>query len=185
MKKTWVLYSLLALFLVPVQTKAFTGVYLGWTDFANTALPVDTTANTLGMGVLGTTPTRVYFIYNVLGRFVVTQGASPGFLGWGIDLLVGVGYRFMNPAFKRSGWDVGVDAFFNFVPYFLNSETTFTDTVLYYSVGLGINVIYKINPYVGIGLRTGLRYVFEVDHISSRVPGATGVGFTFGVLLTF
>ncbi|MGL5721319.1 MAG: hypothetical protein ACRCY4_02835 [Brevinema sp.] len=185
MKKTWVLCSLLAFFLVPAQTRAFTGVYLGWSDFANAALPLETSADTLGVGILGTTPTRIYFIYNVLGRFVFTKGAVSGNLGWGIDLLVGVGYRFMNPSFKRSGWDIGMDAFFNFVPYFLNSETTFTDTVLYYAVGLGVNVIYKINPYVGVGIRAGLRYIFQVDHLSSRIPGAGGIGFNFGFLLTF
>ena len=185
MKKTWALSFLLAFFLIPTQTRAYTGLYLGWTDFANGALPLNTSADTVGFGILGTTPTRVYFIYNVLGRFVITKGENTGTLGWGIDLLVGVGYRFLNPSFKRSGWDVGMDAFFNFVPYFLNSESSFTDTVLYYTVGLGINVVYKINPYVGFGIRGGLRYVFQVEHLSSRIPGAPGIGFTFGCLLTF
>lgn len=185
MKKVLILCSLLGAVALPVKNHAFTGLYLGWADFVNAAQPLNSKANSLGVGILGTTPTRVYFVYNVLGRFIFTSGAVNGMLGWGIDLALGVGYRFLNPAYKRSGFDVGLDAYFFFAPHFLNSQTTFTETALYYGVGLGVNVIYKINPYIGIGIRGGLRYTIDVIQLSSRIPGSGGVGFHVGMLLTF
>lgn len=185
MKKVLILCSLLGALLLPLKNHAFTGIYLGWTDFVNAAQPLNTKANTLGVGIVGTTPTRVYFLYNVLARFVFVSGDVKGLLGWGMDLALGVGYRFLNPAYKRSGWDVGMDAYFYFAPHFLNSQTTFTETSLYYGVALGINAIYKINPYIGVGVRAGLRYTIDSIQLSSRIPGSAGVGFHAGLLLTF
>lgn len=181
MKRLPVIFLLLA----PVGVYGFTGVFSGWESFTNPAVPLDSEANNLSVGIIGTTPTRIYFYYNLLGKFVFTHGAATGSLGWGMDMGAGLGYRFMNPAYKRSGWDLGMDLFAYFNPYFLNSETGYTDTVLYYGAGLGFNSIYKINPHIGIGLRAALKYNIGIKHLASKQSDQGGVLFSIGALLTF
>ena len=190
---------------------------MGWENFISPALPVDTAADALTFGIVGNTPTRVYFYYNMLGHIIFTReakaepivddqsgaaavsrqgGATPdqpgtstgnnvGQLGWGIDLAGGIGYRFINSAHKKSGWDVGMDVFGYVTPYFLNSETGYTETAVYYGVGLGVTTIYKINPYIGMGLRVGLKYNIGAKYFSSKQPSTSGIIFTVGSLITF
>lgn len=185
MKKPTVIFSLMLAFLLRGQAYSFTSLYVGWEEFINPALPVNSSGHSVGFGILGTTPTRVYFLYNILGRFVLSSGESTGNLGWGMDLAAGIGYRFLNPAYKRSGWDVGIDLYASFIPYFLNSETGYTSTVLYYGVGLGLNSVYKINPYIGVGLRAGMKYLIGTSDLSAKTASINGLTFQIGGLLTF
>ncbi|MGL4388705.1 MAG: hypothetical protein ACRCTJ_04875, partial [Brevinema sp.] len=131
------------------------------------------------------TTTRVYFAYNILANFIYTKGAVNGNLGWGLDLGAGIGYRFLNAAHRKSGWDIGMDLFGYFAPYFLNSETGYTETALYYGVGLGLNSVYKISPHIGVGFRTGIKFNIGNIYLSSKQPSTSGILFTIGALLTF
>ena len=158
---------------------------MGWENFISPALPVNTTADAVTFGIVGNTPTRVYFYYNMLGHMIFTKGAVAGQLGWGLDLAGGIGYRFVNAAYKKSGWDVGMDLFGYITPYFLNSENRYTETAIYYGVGLGLNTMYKINPYIGMGLRVGIKYNIGSNYLSSKQPSADGIIFTVGSLITF
>ena len=173
------------MFLSVTKTHSFTGVYLGWENFISPALPFDTKADSLTFGIVGNTPTRVYFYYNMLGHFVLTRGAIQGNLGWGLDLAGGSGYRFLNAAHKKSGWDVGLDIFGYFTPFFLNSETTYTEIALYYGLGLGLSTVYKINPYIGVGFRASIKYNLGSDYLASGQPSTQGLIFTLGTLITF
>lgn len=165
---------------------SYTGIYLGWQNFISPVLPTDVKANTFNIGIIGTTPTRVYFYHNVLANLVLTQqGSVIGQLGWGIDLAGGIGYRFLNTAHKRSGWDLGMDFFGYFNPYFLNSETGYTETALYYGVGLGLNTMYKINPHIGVGFRVTLKYNIGTSYLGSEAPSAQGLLFSIGSFLSF
>ena len=166
-------------------TYSFTGVYVGWENFISPELPVDTTADAITFGIVGNTPTRVYFYYNMLGHFIITKGAVAGQLGWGMDLAGGLGYRFLNAAHKKSGWDIGMDAFGYVTPYFLNSGTGYTSTAIYYGIGMGLSTVYKINPYIGVGFRASLKYNIGTKYLSSKSPSADGIIFTVGSLLTF
>lgn len=181
MKRLFIILSLL----LPVGIHAFTGVFAGWESFTNPAIPLDSKAENVSFGIIGTTPTRVYFYYNLLGKLVFTHGAATGNLGWGVDMGAGLGYRFLNPAYKKSGWDLGMDIFGYFNPHFLNSETGYTDTVLYYGAGLGLNSIYKINPYMGLGFRAALKYNIGIKHLASQQSDQGGILVTVGTLLTF
>lgn len=179
------LFILGFMFLSVNSTHSFTGVYVGWEQFVSPALPADTTADVLTYGFMGNTPTRVYFYYNMLGHAIFTKGATPGYLGWGLDLAGGIGYRFLNTAHKRYGWDIGMDAFGYVTPYFLNSESSFTETAIYYGIGMGFTTVYKINPYIGMGLRASMKYNIGANYISSKLPSAGGIIFTIGSLITF
>lgn len=178
-------FILLSLFCIPINTFSFTGAYLGWEQFSSTALPTGTTADNLVFGILGNTATRVYFAYHVLGNVIFTKGKYSGNLGYGIDLGAGIGYRFLNAAHKKSGWDVGMDLFAYFTPYFLNSQTGYTETAFYYGLGLGLNTIYKINPDVGTGFRIGAKYNIGSKYLASKQPSVPGLLFFIGALLTF
>ncbi|MGL4560883.1 MAG: hypothetical protein ACRCVW_04575 [Brevinema sp.] len=180
MKKT----IILMLLFFPMYIHGFTGAYIGWEPFSSTALPTGSKANNVVFGIVGNSPTRVYFSYNVLGNVVYTT-APFGHLGWGLDLGAGIGYRFLNAAHKKSGWDVGMDLFAYFAPYFLNSETGYTETALYYGVGLGLNSVYKINPHVGVGFRAGMKFNAGSLYLSSKQPSTQGLLFFIGALLTF
>ncbi len=187
---------------------------MGWENFISPALPIDTAADALTFGIVGNTPTRVYFYYNMLGHIIFTRevkadpiaddqqggasaasrtsdppgaatGNKAGQLGWGMDLAGGIGYRFLNAAHKKSGWDVGMDVFGYVTPYFLNSETGYTETAVYYGVGFGLNTVYKINPYIGVGFRVGLKYNIGAKYLSSKQPSSSGIIFTVGSLITF
>lgn len=164
---------------------SFTGIYVGWQNFISPALPEDTKADSVTAGIIGTTPTRVYFYYNMLSHFIFTSGAVKGQLGWGLDIAGGIGYRFLNPAHKKSGWDLGLDLSVYLAPYFLNSENSYTETALYYGIGLGFNTLYKINPYIGVGFRVGLRYNIGTKYFASNLASTDGLIFTVGSLLTF
>ena len=166
-------------------THSFTGVYVGWENFISPALPVETTGNSVTFGIVGNTPTRVYFYYNMLGHAIFTKGAVTGHLGWGLDLAGGLGYRFLNAAHKKSGWDVGMDLFGYVTPYFLNSEIGYTSTAIYYGVGMGLSTVYKINPYIGLGFRTSLKYNIGTNYLASKADSLNGIIFTLGTLITF
>ncbi|MGL4677088.1 MAG: hypothetical protein ACRCWI_05420 [Brevinema sp.] len=178
-------FILLLMFISTNLSYSYTGIYLGWENFISPALPENTKANNLVFGLIGTTPTRVYFYYNMFGHLVLTTGDHQGQLGWGVELAGGIGYRFLNAAHKRAGWDLGLDAFGYFTPYFLNSETGYTETALYYGVGLGLSTMYKFNPYIGLGLRASLKYNIGSDYLASKSPSAQGILFTVGTFLTF
>ncbi|MGL4366911.1 MAG: hypothetical protein ACRCTQ_01310 [Brevinemataceae bacterium] len=173
------------LFLITPASYGFTGIFVGWENFGNQAIPLNTKANSVVFGVIGNTPTRVYFYYNVLGKSIFTSGESPGTLGWGLDLAGGIGYRFLNASYKKSGWDMGMDLFAYLAPYFLNSATGYTETTLYYGVGLGLTTIYKINPYIGVGFRAGMKYNIGAKSLSSRQDNSSGIMGFVGALLTF
>lgn len=165
---------------------AYTGVYVGWQNFISPIIPTDVQANTLAVGIMGTTPTRFYFYHNILGNIVFTSGKQGiGQLGWGLDVAGGIGYRFLNTAHKRAGWDIGLDFFAYFNPYFLNSETGFTETAIYYGIGLGLSTLYKFNPYIGLGVRATFKYNIGTKHIGSEAPSTGGLLFSVGTFLSF
>ncbi len=166
-------------------TYSFTSIYVGWENFINPALPVETKADNASIGIVGNTPTRVYFQYNILANIVFTRGAVQGNLGGGVDLAAGVGYRFLNSAHKRSGWDIGMDVFGYVAPYILKSETTYFEVAIYYGVGAGFNFVYKINPYIGVGIRAGMKYNIGINSLAAKTPSAQGILFNIGTLLTF
>lgn len=164
---------------------AFTSFYIGWENYISPVLPVETTADSAVFGILGNTPTRIYFHYQILANIIFTKGAVVGNLGWGLDFAGGIGYRFLNAAYKKSGWDVGMDIYGYLTPNFLNSETDYFEIALYYGVGLGLNVVYKINPYIGVGFRAGIKYNIGIKSLAAQTPSAQGILFTVGALITF
>ncbi|MGL5955824.1 MAG: hypothetical protein ACRC0X_04370 [Brevinema sp.] len=179
-------FFILLLMLISTNlSHSYLGVYVGWENFISPVLPENTKANNLVFGLMGNTPTRVYFYYNVYGHVVLTSGAEKGRLGWGAELAGGLGYRFLNTAHKRSGWDLGLDAFGYFTPFFLNSETGYVETALYYGVGLGLSTMYKFNPHIGLGVRASLKYNIGTNYLASKIPSAQGILFTIGTFLTF
>jgi len=184
MKRLFFIFLLSSPYL-PISTHSYMSLYLGWENFSSTILPQNTKANSIVYGVIGNTPTRVYFYYNVLAKNIFTTGESSGCLGWGLDLAGGIGYRFLNAAYKRSGWDIGLDLFGYFAPYFLNSQTGYTETALYYGLGLGLSSIYKINPYIGVGIRAGIKYNIGTKYLASKQPSTSGIKYFIGTLMTF
>ncbi len=178
-------FILCLMFITVNVSHAYTGIYLGWENFISPALPENTTGNNLVFGVMGTTPTRVYFYYNILGHMVNATGETTGQLGWGVDLAGGIGYRFLNTAHKRSGWDVGVDAFGYFTNFFLNSESGYIENALYYGAGLGVLSMYKINPNLGVGLRGSFKFNIGTDYLSSKLPSTMGLLYSIGAFLVF
>ena len=167
------------------NTHSFTGVYVGWENFISPALPIDTAADALTFGIVGNTPTRVYFYYNMLGHIIFTREVKADPIADDQQGGASAGYRFLNAAHKRSGWDVGIDAFGYVVPYFLNSENSYTETAIYYGVGMGLTTVYKINPYIGVGFRASLKYNIGYNYLASKLPSAAGIIFTVGSLITF
>ncbi len=164
---------------------SYTALYAGWQSFESAYTYEGTKINALSTGIIGTSPTRIYFYYNMLVNVLFSSGEVSGQLGWGLDVAAGIGYRFISATHKKSGWDLGMDISGYFTPYFLNSETSYTETALYYGVGLGINSVYKINPYIGMGLRAALKYNIGTEYLSGKHPSSPGILFSVGAFLTF
>lgn len=172
--------------LLYMKSYAFLGAYLGWQNFISPVLKPSTQADILAFGMIGNIPNRFYFQYAIQGHFIITQEEKTfGHLGWGCYIEGCVGYRFLNPAYKKYGWDLGIDVGGYFNPYFLNSQTGYTETAFYYGILLGTNIVYKINPYIGIGTRMSIKYNIGTKYLSSRQNSCEGLLFSLGPIITF